>query len=436
MATVTERTLAAVVAEVARLGGWWRNAGTATAGTTTTLTDATNERTPVTEANSVKGTFLYFTGGTGAGDEHEIHESGYSTIGVMGWATAGTAPTTSTTYVRMAIRPQLILDAIAEVTRESWRKQAKPYTTEAIVTNNLLMHYGAMEEWAAGASSAPDGFTLGGAGAAVARESTIIAQGLYSAKVTAGAGAVGTLTRTLPRELVSRCKGETLFLLGLIAENVVGDITVRVDVTKTDGTAATGSPHDREGTLTGDRWQELEDINATGISIPDPVGSIAVSTRSALSAVTYADDLVLYGPPIYDYDLPATLIGLQTTIWMETDYRSGKFTIPLRYGDDWKIIKKDGSAARLLHFHRPLPSARHLRIEGYRAPDVITAATSNVEPKPTWLAHAAAVRLVGQVGAGSDHVDVDALKAKLESLEGSTEGNVLKNTIVIFIEDF
>ena len=56
---VANKTLAEVVAEVARLGGWWRNAGTATAGSTTSLTDANNERTPVDEARSVAGTFIY-----------------------------------------------------------------------------------------------------------------------------------------------------------------------------------------------------------------------------------------------------------------------------------------------------------------------------------------------------------------------------------------
>ena len=48
---------------------------------------------------------------------------------------------------------------------------------------NLLTN-GDFESWSAGSSSAPDGFTLSGAGAAVAREGTTVKRGSYSAKVT------------------------------------------------------------------------------------------------------------------------------------------------------------------------------------------------------------------------------------------------------------
>lgn len=49
--------------------------------------------------------------------------------------------------------------------------------------NNLLKN-GSFESWSAGAAAAPDGWTLTGAGAAVAREATIIKFDEYSAKVT------------------------------------------------------------------------------------------------------------------------------------------------------------------------------------------------------------------------------------------------------------
>ncbi len=58
---------------------------------------------------------------------------------------------------------------------------------------NLLTN-GDFESWSAGSSSAPDGFTLSGAGAAVAREGTTVKRGSYSAKVTR-AGTDCQLTR-------------------------------------------------------------------------------------------------------------------------------------------------------------------------------------------------------------------------------------------------
>ena len=50
--------------------------------------------------------------------------------------------------------------------------------------DNNLFKGGSVESWSAGASAAPDGWVLAGAGAAVAREGTIIKHGLFSAKLT------------------------------------------------------------------------------------------------------------------------------------------------------------------------------------------------------------------------------------------------------------
>ena len=47
-----------------------------------------------------------------------------------------------------------------------------------------LLPWSHMEDWVDGTSSAPTEHTLSGSGAAVARESTIIKKGTYSAKVT------------------------------------------------------------------------------------------------------------------------------------------------------------------------------------------------------------------------------------------------------------
>lgn len=47
-----------------------------------------------------------------------------------------------------------------------------------------LVYNGNFEDWSAGASAAPDGFIVAGAGATVARESSIIKLGTYSAKLT------------------------------------------------------------------------------------------------------------------------------------------------------------------------------------------------------------------------------------------------------------
>jgi len=56
------------------------------------------------------------------------------------------------------------------------------------ITGQNLLEWSHMEDWVAGASAAPTGHTLTGASATVARESTIVKYGLYSAKVTRASG--------------------------------------------------------------------------------------------------------------------------------------------------------------------------------------------------------------------------------------------------------
>lgn len=55
---------------------------------------------------------------------------------------------------------------------------------EIKISNQNLLDWSSMEDWVDGASAAPTGHTLSGASAAVARESTIVKIGTYSAKVT------------------------------------------------------------------------------------------------------------------------------------------------------------------------------------------------------------------------------------------------------------
>ncbi len=428
---VSPRTLALVVQDVARLTGDHRNSGTATAGSTTSLTDATRERTPTANANRILGNYLYSTGGTGAGDIHEVTTY---TIGVMTWAVAGTAPTSTTTWTRLSRDPQAILEAIDAVTRRGAWKQAQPYQSLALVTNNLLGYYGSMEEFTSGTTSAPDGWTLGGVGASVAREATVVGQGRYSVALTAVAGAVGTLTRTIPFSLARQLDGASLSLLGLLAENVASDGVVRVTITNNAGAATNASP-ERTGTLTGNRWQELKDISTASIAVSDPAQTIAVQLSAALSATVYFDDLIVPSPrPLRDYDLPPTFIGLEPVIMMESGQYTGKFTIPLLYGRNWSVAPQDGLAATrtsILRMHQDLPDGLHLLIKGYRAPDVV-AATANVEPNPEWLALAAAVYILQGDPFGQDRDGrLTQLRAELAAIEATSDGDVRHGRTII-----
>lgn len=425
---VSSRTMGQTIKDCARLTGDLQNEGTATAGSTTTLTDANNERTPVANTNRMAGQYVFVDGGVGIGDAREV--TSYGTIGVFTWIQAvALAPDTTSTWVRLSRRPQAFIDAINAVTRRAAWKQAQPYQSLALVTNNLLQYYGSMEEFSSGTSSAPDGWTLAGAGSSVARSSAAaqVGAGLYSVEVTAGGGAVATLTRTLLYKDIHRLDGGSLRLEGFIAENVAADAVLRVTVTDTAGVATNT---DRTGTYTGNRPQELKDISTATIAIPNPVAAIAVQCRSALSAVTYFDDLMLFGgEPIRDYDLPPSFIGIEPVIMMESGLHTGQYRIPLVHGRNWSIAPQDGlgtTRVGILRMHQDLLDGRHLLIKGYRAPDVLAAtSTAGVEPNPEWLALAAAVRILqGDPPSPDRDGRLALLTADLRAMEDTSEGDV------------
>lgn len=433
---VVQRTLAQVVRDVAYLCGYVLNEGTATAGTTTTLTDADFERTPTAQSNTVTGTHIFVYAGTAVGIIRMVTTY---TIGVFTWIKATTAPAANDLWIRTSVGPAVIVAAMAEVTRKAAFKQAIPQLVTSLSTNNLLQFPGDFEEWTNGTTSAPDGWVLAGAGSSIARETVDTnadgtPSGLYHPAVTAGAGAVATLTRNIPAEYLPLIKGKTLTLHGHILEAVAADGVVRVTSTNSANTATNTN---RTGTYAGN-WEDLEDISTAGIVMPDPVTNLSVQMRAALSATVRFDDLMLYGTYLYDYDLPNVLIGLETTIMMEDGYRSKNFSIPLEFGGDWTLNKRDSvqTNARVLHFLHPLPSGRHLRIKGFRAPDVQDTYSSNVDPNPSWLVHAAAVRLLEQERnkSATRKQDLTDLREELARLERTKEGNTVMGVGVKWIE--
>ena len=115
--------------------------------------------------------------------------------GTKGWYTLSTSSTLDSltdVVVNSGITDKDILawDSGDSVWRNRTTTDLGVLTTTTGVKNNgtvnptNLLSNGNFENWSAGTAVAPDGWTLGGAGASVAREATIIKQGTYSAKLT------------------------------------------------------------------------------------------------------------------------------------------------------------------------------------------------------------------------------------------------------------
>ena len=444
---VADRTLQNVVKEVFRLCGWILNQGTSTAGSTTSLTDPNNERTPVANAASVSGTFLWMFGGDGAGQEREINA--YSTLGVMPWTQAATSPGSNTTWIRVKLRPQAVLDAIDEVTRDAWVIQAIPLVglSEALVTNNLLGGFGGdFELWTAGTTSAPDptlvnALLYGWNAASNATIAQLIStstpsprHGRFAMSITDTSSGTGYLAFTVDRSYYHLLESASLFLRGWISQGAASTGRIRLVATNSSGT---DTAKNWDADQTGNRWRKVDDLTdgSSSLSLPSTINNIELRVSAiTTSGVVRVDDLMLFGPHIYDYPLPVDITHIDPMIYMETGYGTNDFSEELLYGKAWDIFPKDTTTSieRTLHFDVPLPSARHLRIRGYRSPDVQATASSNVEPNPVWLAHKAAVRLLEQYDPTNPRLPI--LDRKLHEMEASNVYNTTKGKGLVRIE--
>lgn len=132
---------------------------------------------------------------------------------------------------------------------------------EIKITPQNLLKWSNMEDWENGASAAPTNHTLTGAGASVARESTTIKQGTYSAAVTR-AGADTTLYYDLPEyaDYVSRKVTFGCWVYATVASR--GRLSISDGVGSTNSSYHTG----------GSGWEYLEvthdvDTSATRIRV-------------------------------------------------------------------------------------------------------------------------------------------------------------------------
>ena len=110
---------------------------------------------------------------------------------------------------------------------------------------------------------------------------------------------------------------------------------------------------------------------------------------------------------------------------MESAKRSRRYTEPLVLGVDFLLILGDASNRAKLHFLRPLPNYRHLRIKGVQDPTIQTTATSSIDVNAEWLVVAAALEcLKGDPNLTDAQRDTKAdLELELAKLEKSPVGN-------------
>jgi hypothetical protein len=385
-----ERTVAEVFLDAARLAGLVKRHGTSTAASAFSILDATNEKTPVADDGIIVGTYIYMLDGAAVGSEREVDV--YDTLGQYEWADAlGTAPTAATRWVRLTRQPQDVIDAIAKATREATYYQALSDPVESISADNLLGPDGDFEVWTV--STTPDGWEAP-SNATVAQSKSgnfPPRHGDSCAVVTDGGSGGGYFEYIISRRLYGFLASKTLYMKGKIAQATSGRGRIQLRATDKDGAVTTT---EWDCTTSAFRWQSVEEINSSGLQIPAALQDLRLRVSAeASSGVAAVDDLVLYGADIREYKVPIRIIGADLIIRAETEYGNAHFERRLIHGEHWEWTRDFDGRAQLRLLTSDLLSGSHLQIYGYRAADVQTSITQNVEPNPEWLTYATARKL-------------------------------------------
>lgn len=109
------------------------------------------------------------------------------------------------------------------------------WSAEDASCNNIVPNW-SFETWSAGASAAPDGWILGGTGATIARESTIVKHDTYSAKITSSSTNEAYLEYKFYDEDYD---GETMTVGAWVYSNVAGTAKIMI----IDGSGSTSSSY-------------------------------------------------------------------------------------------------------------------------------------------------------------------------------------------------
>ncbi|GAH39300.1 unnamed protein product, partial [marine sediment metagenome] len=300
---------------ISRLLGDMVVLGKATAGADTYITDTNNLIHGVT--NQLMGYEVYVFTGTNIGKSRIINSSD-ATLHKIHFAAMTPDCTTTTEYEvhrkhRVADYERAIDMAIDTAKVAIGRDKLNYYVDKVdttLVMNDILMGAGQFERWSSGTSSAPDGFTVD-ASATIARESTYVDKGLYSAKLTNGAAAVGYLQWAMTQYLKYAEKSFNLY--GRFWTGTASRLRAHLD----DGVTTDEYSDYHTG---GSGFEDFEIENFEVDDAPTEF-TLQLRTETGGALIGYWDNVrLLSGEPIYEYTLPSYPSPFATIseVWIES----------------------------------------------------------------------------------------------------------------------
>jgi hypothetical protein len=374
---IDAQTVAQLVREIADALGDNLVEGTATAGASGTLTDTVN--VTFEETNELEGGWIAILAGTSIGDERNIKEStAAGLITPRGGNWTAQPDTTSKYVVTKQWRPTQYVRAIAAAIRAVQHSHVIPLDDvdgsldELITLGDILSSdgngNGQMEKWANGAALAPDGWTAGGSGVAVARESGTdnVRRGTYSAKVTSSSTNVGQLSQSIRH--FERYAGQLVTFKAWLSVDTTTKALIRVG----DGGVSTAVT--AVGAAAALVWEELS-VDFT--LDDDPKGlDVDLECQGSSAVVAYWDDVRLLAQTIqiFEYDLVDRLVflaGVQEE--MGSNNEAGYREELIRRA--WRV--EQGASPKLIfkrEFYTPL-KGQHVRLRGQAHPASITVSS-------------------------------------------------------------
>lgn len=226
---------------------------------------------------------------------------------------------------------------------------------------NLIGDFGYFESWSGGTSVAPDGWSLSGASAAVARESSVYKYGQYSAKITRASGdAVLSYLLGSP----TAYQGRTLSL-GFWVYCSTGSVA---RITVDDGVGSSSSSYHTGGG--GWEWITVEhQVDTTTVQI-----TIKCEVKNTNTFAYFDGGLLTDGELLWTEFRGDNVYIKDSDFDVSVKYQIGSFTIPRRDGMQIQNILRRESRIRLKIQiqHTSLSSARAIF-------DTITKAVSDGE---------------------------------------------------------
>ena len=368
--------------------------GTADSGTTSTLVDAL-----LVDAGAarIQDQWLGIFKGTAAGQYRRISTFTAGTDTIT-FAPVGTAPSTDSEYGVIDNRvgdpldlERWIRDAHQRITLVKlddggWRgfvKETGP--VDEIVIGNALIN-GAMSRWTSGVSAAPDGWTLAGTGAAVARESTTTGVGLYSAKLTSD----GTNAAYLYQQLtpLSRFRGRTIKAYGLVLPSAANRVTIRIG----EGVGGSITTIGSAITATASSLWKWADISAAFDASVNSITPTSLTFQFGISSGSAVDAYCGLGfvedpEPRDEFDIDAdeNVVAIRPILRASEiidQSTSGAMSFPHEIlSRNWRVIFSSTRRIWVPGLSKELRGPRILRFEAWKAHSALTAVTT------TWPAN-------------------------------------------------